>query len=231
MTPDGDRTATPLVEFAGLYQAHARDLRRFAVYLSGDAALADDFVSEAFVRLWTARARVEFATVRGYLFVIVRNLFLQHLRRERRRAPLVEDIADDRPGPEDRASDRSELGVVVAALATLPQLDRTAVLMRADEGLSYEEIAAALGISTAAAAPSVETQALRRTRRELRLRAVLLGVAIYVSTLPLTVTFNSSGFRGLLIEDWPERIVVMVLAVVLWAVYFGLRRRLRVSGL
>ena len=105
--------------------------------------------------------------------------------------------------------------------------------LRADPELArqVEEARRADLPEVAAPAPSVETQALRRTRRQLRLRAVLLGVAIYVTTLPLTVTFNSSGFRGLLIEDWPERIIVMVLAVVLWAVYFGLRRRLRVSGL
>ena len=48
------RTAAPLVDFAGLYSAHALDLRRFALYLSGDAAVADDLVSEAFVRVCSA---------------------------------------------------------------------------------------------------------------------------------------------------------------------------------
>ena len=45
--------------FQALYGAHARDVHRFALFLSGDAALADDIVSETFVRLWHARARVE----------------------------------------------------------------------------------------------------------------------------------------------------------------------------
>lgn len=79
--------------------------------------------------------------------------------------------------------------------------------------------------------PSSEKQALTRTRRQLRIRALLLGVAIYVSTLPFTVVFNSAGFRGLLIEDWPERVVVVILAAVLWGVYFVQSRRLRTSGL
>lgn len=79
--------------------------------------------------------------------------------------------------------------------------------------------------------PSTEKRALARTRRTLRFRAILLGTAIYVSTLPLSVTFDRSGFRGLLIQDWPERVVIIALAVVLWAVYFRWSRRARASGL
>lgn len=79
--------------------------------------------------------------------------------------------------------------------------------------------------------PSVEKRALTRTRRQLRLRALLLGIAVYVSTLPLAITFNSSGFRGLLIDNWPERVIVLILAAVLWGVYFRLARRMRTSGL
>ena len=161
MRPLGPEVVTPLVDFAGLYRQHSRDVHRFAVYLSGDAVLADDLVSEAFVRVWTARDHVELTTVRGYLFAIVRNLFLQDRRRELRRAPLDDRIATDQPGPEDRASDQSRLRAVLAALATLPDIDRAAVLMRADEGLPYEEIAAALGISPAAAKVKVHRARLK----------------------------------------------------------------------
>jgi anti-sigma factor RsiW len=79
--------------------------------------------------------------------------------------------------------------------------------------------------------PSAEKRALVKTRRTLRFRAILLGLAIYVSSLPLSVTFNRSGFHGLLIQDWPERIVIIGLAVALWAVYFRWCRRARGSGL
>jgi RNA polymerase sigma-70 factor (ECF subfamily) len=164
-----DETATPLIDFGGVYGAYARDLRRFAVYLSGDGALADDLVSEAFFRAWTARNRVRLPTVRAYLFAIVRNLFLQHLRHQRHRAPLA-DAADDRPGPEDRASDRSELRVVLAALAGFHEVDRAALLMRADEGLSYEEIAVALGISVTTAKVKVHRARLKLAEARLAAR-------------------------------------------------------------
>jgi len=51
--------------------------------------------------------------------------------------------------------------------------------------------------------------------RTLRWRAVLLGLAAYVSTLPFSITFGSRGYEGLLIDDWPERIVVISIAVAL----------------
>ena len=79
--------------------------------------------------------------------------------------------------------------------------------------------------------PTIEKRALDRTRRQLRWRSILLGVAIYVSTLPASITFDRAGFRGLLIEDWSERLVVMALAIVLWVVYWRMSRRMRVPGL
>jgi RNA polymerase sigma-70 factor (ECF subfamily) len=158
---DRDETAGRLIDFASLYEAHAQDTRRFALYLSGDASLADDLVSEAFVRVWTARERVALPTVRGYLFATVRNLFLRHVDRQKRGAPLDDRAVDGRPGPEDQASGQSELRVVLAALNRLPEVDRAAVLMRADQGLSYEEIAVALGVSVTAAKVKVHRARLK----------------------------------------------------------------------
>ncbi len=76
--------------------------------------------------------------------------------------------------------------------------------------------------------PTIEKRALDRTRRQLRRRSIVLGVAVYVSTLPLSVTFSSAGFRRLLIEDWPERLAVISVAIVLWAIYWRLSRRMSV---
>ena len=44
-----------------MYRAHSRDVHRFVLFLPGDQSLADDIVSETFIRLWNARAvrRVE----------------------------------------------------------------------------------------------------------------------------------------------------------------------------
>jgi ferric-dicitrate binding protein FerR (iron transport regulator) len=78
---------------------------------------------------------------------------------------------------------------------------------------------------------SVEMRALTSTKRRLRRKGILLGMAIWVTALPLTVRFNSEGFQGLMITDWPERAIVLSMAVVLWALYARVSRGLRVSGL
>ena len=75
--------------------------------------------------------------------------------------------------------------------------------------------------------PTGEKQALDRARRRWRIRWIVLGTAIYVTTLPLSVTFGRSGFEGLLIHSWPERIAILVIAAALWATYAVLSRRWR----
>lgn len=79
-----------------------------------------------------------------------------------------------------------------------------------------------------APARTTEKRALDRTRRYLRWRSVLLGFTIYVTTLPLSITFSSAGgYEGLLIDDWPERIVIMAIAAALWVVYWRMSRPMR----
>ena len=73
----GDVRAT---SFAELYGAYAREVYRFSLYLSGDAALAQDITSETFLRVWLAEQPVRLGSVKAWLFVIARNLYLQELR-------------------------------------------------------------------------------------------------------------------------------------------------------
>ena len=57
---------------------------------------------------------------------------------------------------------------------------------------------------------------------------IMLGFTIYVSTLPLSVTFDRNGFSGLFIQDWPQRLVVIAIALALWILYWRVARRVRV---
>jgi anti-sigma factor RsiW len=77
--------------------------------------------------------------------------------------------------------------------------------------------------------PAVEKKALDRTRRYLRTRSIVLGAAIYFSTLPLAVTFGSDGFHGLLLEDWLSRAVALLAAAALWIAYWRMSRRVAAS--
>ena len=150
-----------VVDFSELYRTHAGDVYRFALFLSGDAAVAEDIASETFIRLWNARGRVDLTTVKGYLLAIARNLFLAERRHARRMTTLDERVHDNRPDPERCAHSHIELQAALAALQTLPEIDRAAVLLRAEEGLSYEEVAAALRISPVAARVKVHRARLK----------------------------------------------------------------------
>jgi len=137
-----------MTSFQELYESYARDVYRFALYLSGDPALAEDVTSETFIRVWSSPEPVRLATVKAYL-PIARNLCLMEHRRSSRRQALDETLADSGRNVAREAEAKDELSRVLGALEQLPEADRAALLMRADEGLAYEEIAAALGLPVA----------------------------------------------------------------------------------
>jgi len=107
-----------MLDFHSLYQSYAPQVHRFALFLCGDASLADDITSEAFVRAWTSRGKIREATVKAYLFTIARNLYRDHLRRNNRLSELEESIPDSSPGLATRTEHKEELETVMAALRT-----------------------------------------------------------------------------------------------------------------
>ena len=133
-----------MTDFESLYKSYAPQVRRFVLFLCGDAALADDITSETFVRAWIGQGKIREATVKAYLFTIARNLYRDNLRRNRRNIELEDSIPDDSPGLANRTEHKAELAAVMKALQELPEIDRAVLLMRAQEEMPYEEIAQAL---------------------------------------------------------------------------------------
>ena len=147
--------------FHKLYESYARDVYRFALYLSGDPALADDITSETFIRVWSSPEPVRLATVKAYLLTIARNLWLMERRRGARREGLSETIPDSGHSVSQQVEAKDELDRVLRALRELPEIDRAALLMRVDEGLPYEEVAAALGLPVSTVKVKVHRARLR----------------------------------------------------------------------
>src|ERR1700690_2687995 len=139
-----------MTDFSSLYKKYAPDVYRFALYLSSERGEAEDITSETFVRAWTSPEPIEMATVKGYLFTIARNLFLQGLRKKTRHVALDEELRDPRAGPYVQAEQKEKLRSVMTELQRLPEASRSALLMRAVDGMPYEEIANVLGLSLAA---------------------------------------------------------------------------------
>src|SRR5271170_210192 len=99
--------------FSELYKKHAPDVYHFALYLSGERGEAQDITSETFVRAWTAPEPIRMATVKGYLFTIARNLFLQGLRKKSRHVELDDQLRDPQAGPYVQAVQKEKLNSVM----------------------------------------------------------------------------------------------------------------------
>ncbi len=128
----------------------------YATRLLGDRAEAEDVAQEAMIRLWRIAPdwRQGEAKVTSWLYRVVTNLCTDRQRARRRRASdALDDVpepADDGPGVEARMLTAARLSALDAALATLPDRQRQAVVLRHIEGLSNPEIAEVLGVGVEA---------------------------------------------------------------------------------
>jgi RNA polymerase sigma-70 factor (ECF subfamily) len=139
------------ITFHELYSRYAGDVYRFAHWLSGNPHDAQDITAETFVRAWTAPEEPRLESVKAYLFTIARNLHRKQWRWASRHEALDEAMLDAATRPDEAAVNREEFQRTMAAVHALPEMDRTVLLLRAEEDLSYEDIAAVTGLSVTAA--------------------------------------------------------------------------------
>ena len=139
---------------AELVRRHARALARFLAGAGALAADVDDLVQETFIRAFRAlgrfRGQCQFRT---WLMTIGGNVLKDAHRRARRArvVPLGDDLRATDGDPHERAVAGEAERRLVAGLEQLPRMQREVFLLRAQQGLEYEEIAAALGTTPGAA--------------------------------------------------------------------------------
>ncbi len=130
---------------------HSARVYRLAYRLTGNQHDAEDLTQEVFVRVFRSLASYTPGTFEGWLHRITTNLFLDLVRRRARiRFEALPEDAERLPGPDRgpaQAYDDTHFDAdVQSALDALPPDFRAAVVLCDLEGLSYEEIAATLGI-------------------------------------------------------------------------------------
>lgn len=148
--------------FEEIVRRYRKPLDRFAAAIVGGRSedVTQDSFSKALLALRGSEAEIE---LRPWLYRIVRNTALNDLRDH---APAAEEIPEALPGGRSTAAEaeaREEMRDLMTRLQALPEPQRAALVMRELEGLSHEEIAAALGVSGGAA-----RQAIYRARAALR---------------------------------------------------------------
>ncbi len=157
---EGDRTA-----FETLVDKYKQPVVNLVGRVIGDFTEAEDIAQHVFVQVYKSAHRYEVtAKFSTWLFTIARNLSLNELRRRsRHRADsLDETFSDDDEHPKRQAADLHSAGPtetllhaeletkVEEAIASLPEKQRTALLMCRHEEFTYEEISRVVGCSLSA---------------------------------------------------------------------------------
>jgi RNA polymerase sigma-70 factor (ECF subfamily) len=139
----GDRPA-----FAALVEYYWDRLYRWLFHLARDRHAAEDLAQEtclkAFAGLRTFRSGTNFA---GWLFRIAHNNFANHCRSLRRGEALPDDLISVDDGPAELAESNEALAELGRALRRVPADFRAALLLRAEEEMSFREIAEVLGLT------------------------------------------------------------------------------------
>ncbi|MBC7767375.1 MAG: RNA polymerase sigma factor [Phycisphaerales bacterium] len=154
-------------DLEAIYRQHAPAIFRFALGLCRNRAEAEDIVSDTFARVLTRGATINAETTRAYLLTVARNIFIDAKRRSvRHRHALTELEYEQARGGSEATPDSARVAHALQTLGLLPEGERSALLLRVDHGLSYEQIAATLQISIAAAKVRVHRARLRLARAQ-----------------------------------------------------------------
>ncbi len=169
---DGDLEA-----FETLVTRHQHSVVGTAAKMLGGAADAEDIGQQVFVRVWKHAARYQpSAKFTTWLMTITRNLVFNELRRRRRSQQVSMDadegdtirhqyVDEQAVAPSEEMLDSELHEAIDAAIASLPETQRLAIVLRRYEGMPYEEIAEVLKTSV----PAVKS-ILFRARAELKAR-------------------------------------------------------------
>ncbi len=141
--------------FEELYIRFESMVFNLALRMTGQPDDAADLSQEIFLRVYRHLGKFRGrSSLKTWIYRIAVNCCRSRLNRRslRRKGASVassaglEELPDDRRGPEQRALARDASEVLAAALAQLPVAFREAVVLRDVEGLTYQEIANATGL-------------------------------------------------------------------------------------
>ncbi len=136
-------------QFKELFDQYFDSVRNYLYYRSGDAELSTDLAQETFLKIWEKQLGVGHANIKGLMFKIAGDLFISQYRREKTFTHLRLRLrTENRMGsPEEQLIYREMHESYEAALARMPEKQRTVFLMSRMEQLRHREIAERLGLS------------------------------------------------------------------------------------
>lgn len=135
--------------FEEVYNLQVTALRNFAFYKCGDNATADDFVQEAFVKLWKNCAKVLVEKAKSFLFTVTNNLFLNYYAHKKVVLKYKEQktIHHSNETPQFLLEEKEFMVKLQNAISQLPEKQRVVFLLNRIDKKKYREIAELLEIS------------------------------------------------------------------------------------
>ncbi len=186
---------------------HSARILRLAYRLTGNRQDAEDLTQDVFVRVFRALPTFTPGNFEAWLHRITTNLFLDGARRRKRiRFDALGDdagerLADPAPGPDERYHLRNLDGEVRTALGALRPDYRAAVVLCDIEGLSYEEVAAALDCKLG----TVRSR-IHRGRAQLREQLAHRAPIGYAQPPAPPTTAHDATVGGLTVHDAPAAV-------------------------
>ncbi|MCE2742101.1 MAG: RNA polymerase sigma factor [Fluviicola sp.] len=117
---------------------YSDNIFRFALKHLKNEMSAKDIVQETFTKVWIKHEEVSFEKVKSYLFTTAYHAIIDWIRKEQKSGDIEKTNADTRSSSMENF-DLQE--VLDEALKTLPEIQKTVVLLRDYEGYNYTEIA------------------------------------------------------------------------------------------
>jgi RNA polymerase sigma-70 factor (ECF subfamily) len=164
----GGRTG-PVRAFDKLFELHQQRVLRTAYRLLGRVEDAQDAAQEVFLRLLKNMHRIE-GDAQAWLYRVTVNVCNDQYRRRPMVMELDAELRDSAPDPERVLALEERKRLLMEGLQTLPERERTAVVLRDIEGLSTREVAAILSVEEVTVRSHISTARVKlakyvRTRK------------------------------------------------------------------
>lgn len=150
--------------YAEIFERHGQELYKYARAILGNPEDAQDALQNTMVRVLRALpGEKRKIALRPWLYRVTRNESLSLIRAREPAGELVEDALPLEPAADIRAEHREEVRTLVADLATLPEMQRSALVLHELSGLSHDEVSEATQRS-----PRASRQAIYEARLALQ---------------------------------------------------------------
>tara|TARA_B100000497_G_C7650236_1_gene391147 strand:- start:313 stop:819 length:507 start_codon:yes stop_codon:yes gene_type:complete len=135
--------------FKSVFFDNAQSLKEYMYYRCGNQEQAEDYMQDAFSKLWENCAKVSFEKARSFLFKIANNFFLNQVKRKKVDLKFKKrlDQKVETENPEFIYQKKEFHELLERTISSLPEDQRTIFLLNRIEKKKYREIAEMLDIS------------------------------------------------------------------------------------